>query len=395
MTGNTVEVKKRHGVWNKIVSPFITHFILKKKFNYTYEKCDIKPPYIVLGNHTTDYDAFFIAKSFNNPLYFVMSDHISSLAVGKLIEHLVCPIPITKSTSDASTVRGIFSVIRQGASVALFPEGNKSFAGDMSLMKPTIGKLLKKLRVPVVIYNIEGGYFSSPRWTKNKRKGKVHGYVKKIVSVEEIDKLSPEELFEIVKTNLRINAYEVQERQKIAYKGNNLAENIETLLYICPKCKGISTLHGEGNKIYCKNCSFTATYNEYGYIEGHTLNRLDYMDNWQKQELKNMDYSKFDKNTVITSDEGFDIKLKIDNYKNKSLGKFRLDLYVDGFELVNKKQTINIPFNMIQGYAIEGVNGIQLSLKDGKVYRFKNKNSVSGLKYVNFYCSITGAEMKF
>ena len=33
MTGNTVEVKKRHGVWNKIVSPFITHFILKKKFN--------------------------------------------------------------------------------------------------------------------------------------------------------------------------------------------------------------------------------------------------------------------------------------------------------------------------------------------------------------------------
>ena len=33
----SIKVKKRHGAWNKIVSPIITKLI-KKKFNYTYEK---------------------------------------------------------------------------------------------------------------------------------------------------------------------------------------------------------------------------------------------------------------------------------------------------------------------------------------------------------------------
>lgn len=392
-----VEVKKRHSFWNKVADPILSYFILKRKFNYKCEKCDIKPPYIVLGNHTTDYDAFFMAKSFNNPLYFVMSDHISSMKVGKLIEHLVCPIPITKSTHDVSTVRGIISVIKQGASVALFPEGNKSFAGDMSEMKPAIAKLLKKLRVPVVIYNIEGGYFSSPRWTKIKRKGQVRGYVKKIITPEELDALSTDEIFEIVKTNLRVNAYEVQEKQMIKFKGKNLAKNIEVLLYMCPKCKSLSSLKGEGNKFSCCKCGFTASYNEYGFIEGHTLTRLDEMDRWQKEQLKQIDYSKFNKNSVITSDDGFDIKLKVDKYTNKDLGTFTMELYKDCFELVNKakNETHIIKLSDIIGYAIEGPNGIQLSLKDGRVFRFKNPNAVSGLKYVNLYCAITNTKMMF
>ncbi len=383
------EVKKRHGFWNKLLNPIISYFILKRKFNYTCEKSDLKPPFIVLGNHTTDYDAFFIAKSFNTPLYFVMSDHISSMKVGKFIQHVLCPIPITKSTHDVSTVRNIMSIVRQGGAIGLFPEGNKSFAGEMSEMKPAIGKLLKRLRVPVVIYNIEGGYFSSPRWTHNKRKGEMHGFIKKIITPEEIDTMDNDQLYEIVKENLRVNAYEVQEKQHIRFKGKNLAENIETLLYLCPKCKGISTLKGEKNTFTCSKCGFSANYNEYGYIENHTETRLDMMDKWQKEELRKMPFDKFNEHTLITSDEGFEIKRKIDKYKNEDLGTFRLELYKNAFELVNKKESHIIPFDKIIGYAIEGINGIQLSLKDGKVYRFKNKNSVSGLKYVNFYCALS------
>ena len=105
-----IKVKKRHGTWNKIVSPIITKLILEKKCNYTYEKCDIKPPFLVLANHTTDYDAFGMSKSFDTPIYFVMSDHVSSKPfVGKLIRHLVHPIPITKSTLFFITYNPSFS----------------------------------------------------------------------------------------------------------------------------------------------------------------------------------------------------------------------------------------------------------------------------------------------
>ena len=135
--------KIRHTFINKFVGCFL-HPILKKKFNLKVEKSDLKGPFLVIGNHTTDYDAFFIAKSFKPHIYFVMSDHISSMKVGKLIKYLVSPIPITKSTVDATTVKHIFEIVKSGGSVGLFPEGNKSFSGDMSEMKPSIAKLVKK-----------------------------------------------------------------------------------------------------------------------------------------------------------------------------------------------------------------------------------------------------------
>lgn len=391
-----IKVKKRHGTWNKIVSPIITKLILKKKCNYTFDKCDIKPPFLVLANHTTDYDAFGMSKSFDTPIYFVMSDHVSSKPfVGKLIRHLVHPIPITKSTTDTETVRNILSVIKQGAPVALFPEGNKSFAGDMSQMKPSIAKLAKKLNVPVVIYTFEGGYLTYPRWSKIKRPGRYHGFVKRILSVEEIDALSVDELFDIIKKEMYVNAYDIQERDMIKYSGEDLAVGIESMLYICPKCKAISSLHGKGNDVICDKCDFKATYTEYGYLEGAPEKRLDKLDQMQKEYVKSFDYSIFSENDIITSDEGFDVKQKIDKYKNKDLGEFKMNLYKNRFELVSEKETIVIPFEIVNGYAIEAANGIQLSLTDGRVFRFKNPNPVSGLKYMNIYSAILGKEMKF
>lgn len=390
-----VKVKKRHGMWNKIVSPFISKY-LKKQFNYTFEKCDIKPPYIVLANHTTDFDAFFISKSFNNHLYFVMSDHVSSIPfVGKLVKHLVSPIPITKSTNDVSTVRGIMSIIKQGAPVALFPEGNKSFSGEMSEMKHSIAKLVKKLNVPVVIYNITGGYFCSPRWTKNKRKGKVNGFVKKIIQPNELQQKTEEEIFDDIKTNLRVSAYEIQEVQKQTFIGENLAQNIETLLYVCPKCNNLSSLHGSGNTFKCDKCDFESTYDEFGYLHNEYFSRLDEFDKWQKNFIKSFDYSLLDEDHIITKDCGFEIKKKVDNYKSKKIGVFDFACFKNRFELENQSQKIVIPYSDIAGYALEGVNGIQLHLKDGTIYRFKNEYTISGLKYVNFYCAITGTEMRF
>lgn len=392
-----IKVQKRHKRWNKFVSPFISKY-LEKQFGYTFEKCDIKPPFLVLANHTTDFDAFFITKSFSDHLYFVMSDHVSSIpVVGKLIRHLVSPIPITKSTNDPSTVRNIMSVISQGAPVAIFPEGNKSFSGEMSEMKHSIAKLVKKLNVPVVIYNIIGGYFCSPRWTKNKRKGHVHGFVRKILNPNEFKEMTDMELFEIIKSNLRVNAYEVQAEQKQRFTGKNLAQNIETLLYVCPKCHKFSTLHGSGDTFKCLACDFEGVLDEFGFVHSNqtTIIRLDEFDKFQKEFVKSIEFEKFGDDEPVTKDCGFVVKKKIDNYKSKKVGKFTLTCFKNRFELENKKQKITIPFKEIAGYALEGVNGIQLHLQNGTILRFQNEYTISGLKYLNIYCAITGVEMRF
>lgn len=392
-----MKIKRRHTIMNKLATPFITSYI-KKKFNYTWEPCDIKPPFIVVGNHTTDYDAFFLKKSFKNPIYFVMSDHITTLKVGKLIRFLVAPIPITKSSIDVSTTREIFDVRNQGGAIGLFPEGNKSFAGDMSWIKPSTAKLFKKLGVPVVIYNIEGGYLSSPRWTKDKRKGRLHGFVRRIISTEELNKWTTEEIYKVFIENIRVNAYDVQAREKVAYIGDisTRTNNIETMLYICPKCKQVSSLKGDGPSIVCSKCGLTVTMDEYGYLAGTDFTRLDEWDRWQKQQVKGIDFDKINKDEPIISDEGWKVGRKINKYKTEDLGgMYKSTLYKEYLELKNEKDRIEISIPEIIGSAIEGVNGVQLWLKNGDVYRLKNDGPISGLKYVNYIDTINKKDFKF
>lgn len=384
----------RHRLVYKLVGP-IMYRILRKKFNYTHETCDLEPPFLVFANHTLDYDPFFVASSFKDPVYFVMSDHVSSLKTGKLIERLVSPIPITKSGVDAETVKNIFSILKQNGIVGVFPEGNKSFAGATSWIKPSTAKLARKSKVPVVLFNITGGYFSSPRWSKVKRKGHIHCFVREIITPEEIEKMSDEELYDRISSGLEVNAYAEQEKNKVQFIAENKADNIQALLYYCPKCGGFETIYGEGDNIKCKNCDLNATYNNFGYIENAPFDRLDKWDEWQKQKLKEIDFESLPEDYEITGGENWEVLVKETKFKSNSLGTFTSRLYNKYLSLKNNIQEIKIKIADIVGTAIEGTCSIQLSTTEGTVYRLKQELNTNGLKYVNLISRLNNIPFKF
>jgi len=386
--------KLRHRLVYKLAAPIIYKF-LKRKFNFTYESCNIKPPFIVLANHTTDYDAFFISASFKDNIYFVMSDHVSSLKSGKLINYLVSPIPITKSGTDAETVKNIFSILKQNGAVGIFPEGNKSFSGGPSWIKPSTAKLVRKAKVPIILYNITGGYFSSPRWSKVKRKGHIHGFVRKILTPEDIINLTDDELYNLICSNLNINAYIEQEKHLVEYRANNKADNIQALLYYCPCCGGFNTIYGLGEQIKCKTCNLNANINQYGYLENSPFERLDIWDEWQKKKLLSQDFESLKDNDIITSDKDWCLQLKQTKYKSMNLGKFTSVITKKYLMFKNNIDEIKINVSDIIGMAIEGICSIQLSLKNGTVYRLKNDLNTNGLKYVNLINRLNGTPYKF
>ena len=386
--------KFRHKFVNRLLGP-IVYRIFGKKFNYTHESCDLQPPFLVFANHTMDYDPFFIASNFKEHVYFVMSDHVSSLKPGKLIKHLVSPIPITKSSTDAETVKNVFSILRQGGIVGIFPEGNKSFSGANSWIKPSTVKLVRKSQVPLVIYNIVGGYFTSPRWSKIKRKGHVHSFIREIIYPEQIENMTDEELNKKIVDGLHVNAYEEQEKHKVEFLGENKAENIEALLYYCPKCGGFETIYGEGDHIKCKNCDLDGIYNNYGYIENAPFDRLDKWDEFQKQKLLDTNFDTLNDDDIITTGDNWDVQIKNTKYKSSSLGHYVSTLTKNNFILKSETDEIVIPISMIVGTAIEGTCSIQLSVKDGRVYRLKNELKTNGLKIVNLISRLNNQPYKF
>ena len=83
---------KRHSFFWKLLLPLVRIF-LRIKFNYTYERInDVPEKFIVLANHTTDFDPLFVGSSFKNFMRFVGSEHIARWKVFPLLKFAFDPI---------------------------------------------------------------------------------------------------------------------------------------------------------------------------------------------------------------------------------------------------------------------------------------------------------------
>ena len=261
--------KRLNFFWKTLRFPVM--IFCKLKFGYTFKVAkDLPDHYIVLSNHTTDYDCILVGCSFKKQMYYVASEHIARWKHGfKLLNWALAPILRKKGTSAASAIIDILRKVRKGANVCMFAEGVRSWDGLSCPITSTTGGLVKAARCGLVTYRISGGYFTSPMWsTKNTRRGYLHGEPVHVFTAEQIAAMSEDEVNRIIREDLFEDAYARQLEKPIKYKGKRLAESMENLLYICPDCGGEDTLRSKNDRVFCNCCDFSFTYDEYGMLHG-------------------------------------------------------------------------------------------------------------------------------
>ncbi|MBP5410352.1 MAG: 1-acyl-sn-glycerol-3-phosphate acyltransferase [Lachnospiraceae bacterium] len=254
-----------------IMTPFI-----KLKFRYRYDSLKkIKGPYLLLANHNMEMDPILLGIAAGRQAFFVASEHITRKGFGTwFLMRYFHPILHRKGKDGARSVMTILKTLRSGSSVALFPEGNRSFDGVTCPIPEATGKMAKHAGVPVITYRFEGGYLSQPRFSLTLRKGRVTGHLVRIYQPEELKAMTDEEVIAVIAGDLREDAYETQEREKIAYKGRKLARGIESTLYRCPKCGKFGTLVSDDTSVRC-DCGYDAEYDVYGYLGEETMRDLN------------------------------------------------------------------------------------------------------------------------
>lgn len=110
---------------------------------------------------------------YRGPVYYVASEDLFSNGfVSGLLRYAVAPIPIRKQTTDIRSVMNCIKVAKEGGTIAIAPEGNRTFSGRTEYIKPSIVGLVRVLKLPVAFIRIEGGYGVQPRWSDVVRKGK-------------------------------------------------------------------------------------------------------------------------------------------------------------------------------------------------------------------------------
>lgn len=370
----------RHNFLYRLLRPLVAIF-LKCKFRYKYEKAKNLPKnYIVLSNHTTDFDPVFVATSFNRPMYFVASEHITRWKTAyKLLDFAFNPIIRYKGTVAASTVMETLRRVKYGENVCLFAEGVRSWNGETGPILPSTAKMIKSAKCGLVTYKLTGGYFVSPNWSTSKvRRGKVRGNIVNIYTAEQLSQMTEEEIYNIITTDLYENAYERQLSELNKYKGKKLAEGIENIIYICPKCGEHDTLVSLNDTVTCSKCGHSFRYNKYGILEGTTHKTVYNLYNHEMTILKKDVAAK----KAYTAPTATISKIERNHIK-ESLGEGKLTIDPDTLKC-GKNEFIT---KNIQDMAIYGKHGLVFTY-DNEYYEIIPDKKYSALQFLVYYKAV-------
>ncbi len=252
-------IKKRHTAYFKLAKPIGKFYAIKHNFKYEKFKMKKGKGYLIMSNHQTLLDPMLMAMSFNRPLYIVASDHIFNKSIpSRAMQHCFGPIKKKKATSDISFIVDCVSVAKKGGNVLIYPEGNRQWADFLFNIDRAIVKLVRMLKLPLMLYNLNGGYGVNPRWGNGLRKGEFTGTIKKVYTVEEIKEMSDDELYKTIVDGLRV----IDSERGKTYKSKVRAEYLERELFVCPICKKEHTLVSKGEFVTCNSCGLKVEYTE-------------------------------------------------------------------------------------------------------------------------------------
>jgi DNA-directed RNA polymerase subunit RPC12/RpoP len=194
--------------------------------------------------------------------------------------------------------------IGAGRIVAIFPHGCLSNEGRPGgFAAPSIAKLIKTFKIPVVTVQINGGYLTRPRWTKRTRRGHIDATVTRLFTGEELGTLSEEVIYRRLIDAITFDDYRWQRDHNVTFRGSHLAEGAELVLYKCPRCKAEFNLRSRGNRLFCLGCDNEAIMNSKLFFEPGKSDSIVYdgFDNWYDFQQESLLTEIHDPDFIITT----------------------------------------------------------------------------------------------
>ncbi len=399
----------RHKFWFGIGKP-LTMAFLKIKANFKRTRNDLtQRPYMILCNHACDLDPLMVINSVPGVVHALASDHLfKHPAFGKFVAHIAGPIPIVRAQMDLKSIKEAMQVRKDGGSLLIFPEANCCFSSKTSYIAPAIAKLVKQFKMPLALFNVKGSYLTKPRWSNSWRKGRTTCELVRVIEPEQLAEMSVDEIYDAICEALSFNEMEYQREMHVSFKGHDLLDGAERMLFQCPKCGRLMTMKSEGDSIACTECGYSVTMNSEGFLEGEDVvfDAFDKWDDWQREQaVKLVSEGHFDatgKEPLLITPVNELYKAKR-AAKNVLIGEGSFALYCDRleFDTDNAVETdeegnaVTIgakkyvwSFDNITKLSCVHKNRIQISVGEKDYYEIHSKNTYrSAYAYmIYFYC---------
>lgn len=377
-------------LWYKIVLKVGRHTIMpivNRIYNVHTAKFDRKivDPSLIVYNHGSNYDQLALITGIPQYKRYVASDALVRTKPMRITFKIISDfIYRRKGEKGDNVIRSAKATIEKGIHVCMSAEGGQGLNGCTAPIRPRTGQMVKDLGCGLVTYKLEGMYFTKPPWgVTRSKKGPFFGHLVNIYTRDEISKMTPEEINDLIYKDLYINQYEWQREKKYSYDRENRAEFMEYILYVCPKCQEIGHLHSHGDSFQC-DCGYKMEVDEYGFYNGEDLvyDNLYEWDIWQREWVRDHmeTWKQFPDKPFYHDDNGIFQYLDEKNNPVNIEEDVSIEMSPTFIRIYGKETDITFPLTDVRSITVAHRRDIAI-LVGNKYYQFSPKIPISPQKY--------------
>jgi len=255
------------------------------------ERLKKKEPCLILMNHSAFIDLKIASAVLYPRPYNIVCTSDGFVGKNLLMNHLGC-IPTQKFVTDLHLVRELITAVKKRrCSVLMYPEASYSFDGTATPLPDSIGKCIKKLGVPVVMIRTYGAFAHDPLYNGLRhRKVKVSAEVEYLLSPEEAESLSAEEIQARVNAQYSFDNFRWQQENGVKIREPFRAEGLNRVLFTCPHCEAEGQMQSQGDTVSCKGCGVTYRLTEEGTLQAlNADSRFTHIPDWyhwQREQVR-------------------------------------------------------------------------------------------------------------
>jgi transcription elongation factor Elf1 len=177
-----------------------------------------------------------------------------------------------------------------GDIVTLFPEARYSLCGTTAVLPKSLGKMVRKMNIPVATLIMHGHHINSPMWSVGNRGVKpVESELKLLFTQEETQTLSVDEINSRIVEAFQYDDFAWQKEKGIRVKKETRAEGLHGILYQCPACNVEYRMTSEKATLSCGSCGKIWDMSELGELKARTgETEFSHIPDWYEWERLNV-----------------------------------------------------------------------------------------------------------